>query len=81
MNRKELEQFLEKYPGTASRIKTIFDYHYDAIQREIHQEIQEMSESSDFEDSLVQIMEEEMNWPYGDTQEDFNTSLVLKLPC
>lgn len=70
-------EYLQYFKGTASRIKRIFDYHYDSILREVYQELS--SQFNDTPDSrlvmdfIIEHMEEGMNWPDVDaTQEEFN---------
>lgn len=76
-NRNRVFEYLQYFEGTASRIKRIFDYHYDSILREVYQELS--SQFNDTPDSrlvmdfIIEHMEEIMNWPDSElTQEEFN---------
>lgn len=55
-----METTLKKYPGTTSRIQTIFNYHYDAILREIQAEVQNIPEADKwaFIDHFTSVMED-----------------------
>ena len=56
-----LQSQLAKCKGTASRIQNIFDYHYDAILREIEQELQKNPDKDDIMDLFTELMED--SWP------------------
>lgn len=66
-----LQSQLAKCKGTASRIQTIFDYHYDAILREVEQELQKNSDKDDIIDLFTELMED--TWPVS--QGEFTTDL------
>ena len=66
-----LKKILKKYKGTASRIQTIFDYHYDAILREVEQELQKNPDKNDIMDLFTELMED--IWPLA--QEELTTNL------
>ena len=53
-------------------------YHYDQIQREIKSEVQNLDPQtrSYFIDLTTEFMEESMNWPDPDNQEEFNEQLT-----
>lgn len=75
MTTTEIKELLQKRQGTANRIRRIFAFHYDQIQREIEAELftsnPEDLESHCINDLLVEFMEETMNWPEPDNQEQF----------
>lgn len=62
---------LKKCRGTASRIQTIFDYHYDAIMREVEQELSRDPEKEAIMDLFTELMED--IWPVA--QGDFTTEI------
>lgn len=66
-----LLQSFAKCKGTASRIQTIFDYHYDAILREVNQELQGNPDKDDIMDLLTELMEDA--WPVA--QGEFTTDI------
>lgn len=59
-NITNMETTLKNYAGITSRIQTIFDYHYDAILRDIQAEVQNIPEADKgaFIDHFTTIMEE-----------------------
>jgi hypothetical protein len=65
---KTFKEYLEHFQGTASRMQTIFNYHYDQIQRELEQELKE---DKDYMEFIIEYMEESMNWPSCDDLEQF----------
>jgi hypothetical protein len=76
----ENNEILQQYAnsGIAHRIRRIFAYHYDQIQREIKSEVQNLDPQtrSYFIDLTTEFMEESMNWPDPDNQEEFNEQLT-----
>lgn len=73
---------LQKLAGTATRMRRIFAFHYDQIQRELEAEIfnnhadyQDNSEAFQLHDQIVYYMEEVMNWPDADDQDLFNKQI------
>lgn len=76
-NRQEVFNFLNTNEGIASRLKTIFAFHYDQIQREVLQELSTCSNPSKglLFDFIVEYMEEDMAWPEPDNQESFNKEI------
>lgn len=76
-NRQEVLNFLNTHQGIASRLKTIFAFHYDQIQREILQELSTCNNPSKdlLFDFIVEYMEETMTWPEPDNQESFNKEI------
>lgn len=77
-NRQEVFNFLNTHKGTASRLKTIFAFHYDQIQREILQELSICNDPSKdlLFDFIAEYMEESMTWPEPDNQESFNKEMA-----
>ena len=57
-------ELLKKYAGISTRIRRIFAYHYDQIQREVQTEISTLTP-----ELQAQYMEESINWPDPDNQE------------
>ena len=64
------EELLKKYAGISTRIRRIFAYHYDQIQREVQTEISTLTPElqAQFMDLIVEYMEESINWPDPDDQ-------------
>ena len=64
-NNLSINELLNRYPALASRLCTIFDYHYDAIQRELKAELYALpqNEQDIIRDSIEFYMEEDMLWP------------------
>lgn len=60
-------ELLKKYAGISTRIRRIFAYHYDQIQREVQTEISTLN---------PEYMEESINWPDLDNQETFEKQLL-----
>lgn len=61
-------ELLKKYAGISTRIRRIFAYHYDQIQREVQTEISTLNSElqGQFMDLIVEIveyMEKSINWP------------------
>lgn len=56
---------LKKYAGISTRIRRIFAYHYDQIQREVQTEISTLTPElqAQFMDLIIEYMEESINWP------------------
>lgn len=76
-NRQEVFDFLNHHAGIASRLKTIFAFHYDQIQREVLQELSTCNNSTKnlLFDFIVEYMEESMTWPESDNQKSFNREI------
>lgn len=68
-------ELLKKYAGISTRIRRIFAYHYDQIQREVQTEISTLNPEQ-FMDLVVEYMEEPFNWPDPDDQETFEKQLL-----
>ena len=58
-------ELLKKYAGISTRIRRIFAYHYDQIQREVQTEISTLTPElqAQFMDLVIEYMEESINWP------------------
>lgn len=71
-------ELLKKYAGISTRIRRIFAYHYDQIQREVQTEISTLTPElqGQFMDLIVEYMEESINWPDPDDQETFEKQLL-----
>lgn len=72
-------ELLKKYAGISTRIRRIFAYHYDQIQREVQTEISTLNPElqGQFRDLIVEYMEESINWPDPDDQYyDYSPSQV-----
>lgn len=77
------QELLNKYAGISSRIRRIFAYHYDQIQREIQAEVANINleeDANDIIDQTTLFMEEFMNWPDPDNQEIFNDQITNGFP-
>lgn len=76
-NRQEVLNFLNIHKGIAIRLKTIFAFHYDQIQREILQELSTCNDPSKdlLFDFIAEYMEEIMTWPEPYDQESFNKEI------
>lgn len=61
----EVTQLLKSYLGITQRIGTIFNYHYDAIQRDIQQELQHLpaNEQNIIIDMVIAYMEDILEIP------------------
>ena len=59
-NITNMETTLKNYAGITARIQTIFDYHYDAILRDIQAEVQNIPEADKwaFIDHFTTVMED-----------------------
>ena len=68
-------ELLKKYAGISTRIRRIFAYHYDQIQREVQTEISTLNPEQ-LMDLVVEYMEEPINWPDPDDQETFEKQLL-----
>lgn len=66
-----LQSILKDYKGSASRIQTIFDYHYDQILREVEVETAKLPNHNDIMDGFTELMED--IWPVA--QGDFTTEM------
>lgn len=71
-------ELLKKYAGISTRIRRIFAYHYDQIQREVQTEISTLNPElqAQFMDLIIEYMEESINWPDPDDQETFEKQLL-----
>nr|UVX92525.1 MAG: hypothetical protein [Bacteriophage sp.] len=71
-------ELLKKYAGISTRIRRIFAYHYDQIQREVQTEISTLTPElqGQFMDLIIEYMEESINWPDPDDQETFEKQLL-----
>lgn len=71
-------ELLKKYAGISTRIRRIFAYHYDQIQREVQTEISTLNPElqGQFRDLVIEYMEESINWPDLDDQETFEKQLL-----
>lgn len=71
-------ELLKKYAGISTRIRRIFAYHYDQIQREVQTEISTLTPElqAQFMDLVIEYMEESINWPDPDDQEAFEKQLL-----
>lgn len=69
-------ELLKKYAGISTRIRRIFAYHYDQIQREVQTEISTLNPElqGQFMDLVIEYMEESINWPDPDDQETFENN-------
>lgn len=70
-------ELLKKYAGISTRIRRIFAYHYDQIQREVQTEISTLTPElqAQFMDLIIEYMKESINWPDPDDQEAFEKQL------
>lgn len=75
-------ELLKKYACISNRIRRIFAYHYDQIQREVQTEISTLDPKSQaqFMDLVIEYMEETMNWPEPDNQETFEKQITGIMP-
>lgn len=75
-------ELLKKYAGISTRIRRIFAYHYDQIQREVQTEISTLDPKSQaqFMDLVIEYIEETMNWPEPDNQETFEKQITGIMP-
>lgn len=73
-------ELLKKYAGISTRIRRIFAYHYDQIQREVQTEISTLNPElqGQFMDLVIEYMEESINWPDPDDQETLENIQDLK---
>lgn len=73
-------ELLKKYAGISTRIRRIFAYHYDQIQREVQTEISTLNPElqGQFMDLVIEYMEESLNWPDPDDQETLENIQDLK---
>nr|UWI04192.1 MAG: hypothetical protein [Bacteriophage sp.] len=69
-------ELLKKYAGISTRIRRIFAYHYDQIQREVQTEISTLTSElqAQFMDLIIEYMEESINWPDPDDQKHSKNS-------
>lgn len=72
-------ELLKNYAGISTRIRRIFAYHYDQIQREVQTEISTLTTpelQAQFMDLIVEYMDSSLNWPDPDDQETFEKQLL-----
>lgn len=71
-------ELLKNYASISIRIRRIFAYHYDQIQREVQTEISTLTPElqAQFMDLVIEYMEESSNWPDPDNQETFEKQLL-----
>lgn len=75
--RLSLKTRLESMPGLVSRIRTILEYHYDQIQRDIEVEVGNNEIKSDLMDFVTASLEEEsFGYMIGDNDQDFINKLT-----
>ena len=67
---KTLNNYLKSHKGIASRMQTIFNYHYDQILREIKQSIT-AKDQPQVMDSILDYMEEVIAFPSNDSLDNF----------
>ena len=67
---KTLNNYLKSHKGVASRLQTIFNYHYDQIFREIKQEIP-AEDQPQIMDSIIEYMEEVLAFPSTESLDAF----------
>lgn len=74
----KLIELFEKYPGIAVRIRRLFAYHYDQIQREIESEVATINkdDAATIIDYTTEYMDSFMQWPDPDDQTKFNNQLA-----
>lgn len=72
------DELLKNHAGISTRIRRIFAYHYDQIQREVQTEISTLTPElqGQFMDLIIEYMEESLNWPDPDDQETFEKQLL-----
>lgn len=72
------DELLKNYAGISNRIRKIFAYHYDQIQRDVQTEVSTLNPElqGQFMDLIVEYMEESMYWPDSDDQETFEKQLL-----
>lgn len=77
---QEYKELLDKYAGITARLKTIFDYHYDQIMREIEIECSSISKEDKgcIMDNITLYMEEYMAWPSMESIEDFKNDITFE---
>lgn len=75
---KNNELLLKQHAGISIRIRRIFAYHYDQIQREVQTEISTLNPElqEQFMDLVIEYMEESLNWPDPDDQKTFEKQLL-----
>lgn len=63
-------ELLKKYADISTRIRRIFAYHYDQIQREVQTEISTLNPELQGQsmDLVIEYREESINWPDPDDQ-------------
>ena len=67
-NNPTLTMLLKSTPEVAQRIQTIFNYHYDAIIREVTQEISPLPQ--DLREYILAYLADDMedSWPYSEEE-------------
>lgn len=75
---KQVRQILEHYSGINSRLNAIFAWYYEKIQQEIEWAVRNLPQESQtiIIDHLVDFMEESMNWPNAESDEEFLNSIL-----
>ena len=73
-----MDELLKKYASISTRIRRIFAYHYDQIQREVQTEISILNPElqGQFMNLVIEYMEESLNWPDPDDQKTFEKQLL-----
>lgn len=71
-------ELLKKYAGISIRIRRIFAYHYDQIQREVQTKISALNPElqGQFMDLIVEYMEKSINWPDPDDQGNIRKTIT-----
>lgn len=75
-------ELLKKYAGISTRIRRIFAYHYDQIQREVQTEISTLTPElqAQFMGLIIGYMGKSINWLDTDDQETFEKQLTGQIP-
>lgn len=75
----QVRQILEHHEGINSRLNAIFAWYYEKIQQEIEWSVRNLPQESQtlIIDHLVDYMEESMNWPSFESNEEFLNSILL----
>ena len=76
----DYKELLNKYAGITARMKTIFDYHYDQIMREVETECSSIPKGDRdcIMDNITLYMEEYMAWPSMESLEDFKKDITFE---
>jgi hypothetical protein len=77
-NQQQIKDILTHYQGLTNRLKTLFAYHYDQIDREIHQELSHIDKEDQgaISEWLALYLEEYMNWPSNQSDQEFIQDLI-----